>query len=156
MARMTPATRTLDAAGVPYTLHEYVYAPGDGAVGLQAADALGESPACVFKTLMALADDKPVCAIVPSDATVAMKRLATALGARAARMMPPADAERLTGYHIGGISPFGQKRRVPIAIDASAMAQSHIYLNGGRRGLQLRLVPADAVRALAAIVAPLV
>jgi Cys-tRNA(Pro)/Cys-tRNA(Cys) deacylase len=142
----------LAKAGVTFTLHEYDYDPGADRVGLQAAEALGADPASVFKTLMVLADGKPACVILASDREVAMKKLAAALGAKAAAMMPPADAERLTGYKVGGISPFGQKRRVPTVLDEAALTLPEIYLNGGRRGLQVRLAPGDVVVVLGAVV----
>lgn len=153
MARGTPATVMLEAARAAFTLHEYDYDPGADRVGLQAAAALGADPACVFKTLMTLLDGKPLCAIVASDREVAMKRLAAAAGGKSAQMMRPEEAERLTGYRVGGISPFGQKRRVPVVIDRAALDWPEIYLNGGRRGLQVRIGPQDAMRILGASVA---
>ena len=104
---------------------------------------------------MALVDGKPVCAIVPSDREVAMKRLAAAFGGKSAEMMKPADAERMTGYRVGGISPFGQKRRVPTAIEEAALAEDLVFINGGQRGLQLRLDPNEVRRLLEAVAAPL-
>jgi Cys-tRNA(Pro)/Cys-tRNA(Cys) deacylase len=109
----------------------------------------------MLKTLMAEVDGKPVCVVVPSDHEVSMKKLAAAFGGKAANMMRPADAERLTGYHVGGIRPFAQKKRVPVAIDVVALIETSVYLNGGQRGLQIELDPNDAVRALDAIVQPL-
>jgi len=103
---------------------------------------------------MVLADGKPACVIAPSDREVAMKKAAAALGAKSAAMMKPAEAERITGYKVGGISPFGQMRRVAVVMDDSAMGQEAIFLNGGQRGLQVRLAPADAAAALGAKVAP--
>ena len=100
-------------------------------------------------------DGKPVCVVVPSDREVSMKKLAAAFAGKAANMMRPADAERLTGYHVGGISPFAQKKRVPVAIEAAALGERSVYLNGGQRGLQIELDPKDVVRALDAIVAAL-
>ena len=91
MSKSTPATLALAKAGAAFTLHSYVYDPGGERVGLQAAEALGEAPERVLKTLMAKVDGKPVCAILPSDRTVAMKKLAAALGGKAAEMMTPAD-----------------------------------------------------------------
>ena len=104
---------------------------------------------------MAEVDGKPVCAVVPSDCEVSMKKLASAFGGKAAKMMRPADAERLTGYHVGGISPFGQKKRVPVAIEAAALGHASVFLNGGQRGLQVELDPNDAVQAAGAITRPL-
>ena len=150
MAKSTPAVVALQRAGVTFTLHTYEYDPGDQRVGLQAAEALGVSPAEVFKTLMALVDGKPVCAIAPSDQEIHLKRLAAAAVGKAAKMMPPPDAERMTGYRIGGISPFGQKRAVPVFLDETALGFPLIFLNGGQRGLQVRLDPNDIVRVLGA------
>jgi Cys-tRNA(Pro)/Cys-tRNA(Cys) deacylase len=81
-----------------------------------------------------------------------MKKLAAAFGAKAAKMMRPADAERLTGYHVGGISPFGQKKRVPVAIEQTALGHASVFVNGGQRGLQIELDPNDATKAAGAIV----
>lgn len=153
MASATRATKALEAAGIPVTVHAYDYDPGADRVGLQAAEALGEVPERVLKTLMILLDGKPACAIVPSDREVAMKKFAAALGGKSAQMMKPADAERLTGYKVGGISPFGQTKRVPVAFEAAALEHDFVYINGGQRGLQVRLAPGDAVAVLAAVVA---
>lgn len=156
MSKVTRATRALEQAGVAFTVHIYDYDPDAGSVGLQAAEALGEAPQRVLKTLMTLVDGKPACVIVPSDREVSMKKLAAAFGGKSAMMMKPADAERMTGYKVGGISPFGQMRAVRTAIEAGAMAYDTVYMNGGQRGLQVRLAPRDAAAALKAVVAPLV
>ena len=156
MSKTTRATQTLKKLGVSFTLHAYDYDPDADSIGLQAAEALGVAPQRMLKTLMAEVDGKPVCAVVPSDAEVSMKKLAGALGGKAANMMRPADAERLTGYHVGGISPFGQKKRVPVAIEAAALGHATVFLNGGQRGLQVELDPNDAVKALGAIARPLI
>ncbi len=155
MSKATRATGALAAAGTAFTVHSYDYDPNADRIGLQAADALGEAPERVLKTLMVLVDGKPVCAILPSDREVAMKRLAAAIGGKAAAMMKPADAERITGYKVGGISPFGQARRVPTVIEIEALDQPFVYINGGQRGLQIRIDPKDAVRILDARVAPI-
>src|SRR5271169_7072368 len=128
----------LEEGGVAFTLHSYDYDPDAERIGLQAAEALGEPPARVLKTLMALVDGKPVCAIVPSDREVSMKKLAAAFAGKSAQMMKPAEAERATGYKVGGISPFGQMRRPRAAIEEQAMGHDLVYINGGRRGLQVR------------------
>jgi Cys-tRNA(Pro)/Cys-tRNA(Cys) deacylase len=156
MSKTTRATLALTQLGIPFTLHAYDYDPDAESIGLQAAEALGVRPDGVLKTLMAEVDGKPVCVVVPSDKEVSMKKLAAAFGGKAAKMMRPTDAERLTGYHVGGISPFGQKKRVPTAIEETALTQSRVYLNGGQRGLQINLDPNDACKALGAIVAPLI
>lgn len=156
MSKATPATRALAQAGVAFAVHTYDYDPDADRIGLQAAEALGAPPERVLKSLMVLVDGKPACVIVPSDCEVAMKKLAAALGGKHAEMMKPADAERVTGYKVGGISPFGQRRRVPVAIEADALAHDLVFINGGQRGLQVRLAPTDAQRVLDAVVAPVV
>jgi Cys-tRNA(Pro)/Cys-tRNA(Cys) deacylase len=156
MAKTTPATLALGKAGIKFELATYDYDPGADHIGIAAAEALGVPPAIVLKTLMAEVDGKPVCVVVPSDREVSMKKLATAFGGKSANMMKPEAAERLTGYKVGGISPFGQRRKVPTAIEEAALAHGAVFLNGGQRGLQVRLAPADAARALEAKIAPLV
>ncbi|MCP8896639.1 Cys-tRNA(Pro) deacylase [Shinella daejeonensis] len=156
MSRTTRATQALVKAGLSFTVHTYDYDPGADRIGLQAADAIGEDASRVLKTLMAEVDGKPVCIIVPSSREVSMKKLAAAFGGKAAHMMKPADAERITGYHVGGISPFGQKKPVPTAIEEEALGHAAVYINGGQRGLQVRLSPQDAQAALKAIAASLV
>jgi Cys-tRNA(Pro)/Cys-tRNA(Cys) deacylase len=151
MSRTTRATQALEKLGVKFTVRTYAYDPDAESIGLQAAEALGVEPRRVLKTLMAEVDGKPVCVVVPSDSEVSMKKLAAAFGGKAAKMMRPADAERLTGYHVGGISPFGQKKRVPVAIEAAALGHSSVFINGGQRGLQVELDPNDAVKAAGAI-----
>ena len=156
MSKTTRATQVLSQAKIAFTVHVYDYDPGAERIGLQAAEALGEAPQRVLKTLMAEVDGKPVCVIVPSDREVSMKKLAAAFGGKSAHMMKPADAERLTGYHVGGISPFGQKKLVPTAIELAALGEDLVFMNGGQRGLQVRLAPQDAVAVLKANAAPLV
>ena len=153
MSKTTRATKMLDQAGVAFTVHAYDYDPDAESIGLQAAEALGEPPGRVLKTLMARVDGKPVCVIVPSDRELSMKKLAAAFDGKSAEMMKPADAERLSGYKVGGISPFGQMRKVPTAIEVQALAQEQVYINGGQRGLQVRLKPADARDVLKAVAA---
>src|SRR6187549_835540 len=139
MSRTTPATLALRKVGCAFKLHTYVYDSSAESTGLQAAEALGVEPARVLKTLMAEVDGKPVCVVVPADCEVSMKKLAGAFSAKTAKMMRPADAERMTGYHVGGISPFGQKKRVPVAIEEAALSHASVFLNGGQRGLQVEL-----------------
>jgi Cys-tRNA(Pro)/Cys-tRNA(Cys) deacylase len=155
MARGTPATLFLQKAGIAFSLREYDYDPAAPRIGLQAAEALGIDPARVLKTLMARAGRETVCVLVPSDQEANLKRLASAAGAKDAEMLDPAQAERLTGYHVGGISPFGQKRRVRVFVERAALAHPTVIVNGGRRGLQVELAPADLMRALAAHAATL-
>jgi Cys-tRNA(Pro)/Cys-tRNA(Cys) deacylase len=155
MSKTTRATLALKDAGVAFTLHAYDYDPDAGRIGLQAAEALGVAPDAALKTLMAEVDGKPVCVVLPSDREVGMKALARVFAGKSARMMRPADAERLTGYVIGGVSPFGQKRRVPTVFEETALAHPLVFINAGQRGLQVRLAPEDAVAVLHAQVAAL-
>src|SRR3977135_3285218 len=129
MPKATPATQALRKLGIAFKLHTYIYdsTVPSGGIGLQAAEALGVEPGRMLKTLMAEVDGNPVCVVVPSDCEVSMKKLAAALGGKSANMMRPADAERLTGYHVGGISPFGQKKATPTANEAAPLCQPAVY-----------------------------
>ena len=153
MAKSTPATLALQKAGVAFALHEYDYDPNAARIGLQAAEALGIEPARLLKTLMARVDKETVCVLAPSDREVNLKKLASAAGAKSAAMLGAAEAERSTGYHVGGISPFGQKKRVRVFIERASLAFPKVLCNGGRRGLQVELAPADLVRVLGATAA---
>jgi Cys-tRNA(Pro)/Cys-tRNA(Cys) deacylase len=155
MAKGTPATLVLDQAGVAFTLHEYDYDPGAERVGLHAAQALGVDPTRLFKTLMVRAGGATLCVLVPSDRELNLKRLAGVAGSKDAALVAPAEAERATGYRIGGISPFGQKKRARTFLDRSALDFAAVIVNGGRRGLQIELQPGDLVRLLDAEVADL-
>ncbi|MFT4935108.1 MAG: Cys-tRNA(Pro)/Cys-tRNA(Cys) deacylase [Pseudoalteromonas distincta] len=148
MSKATPATQALDRAGVPYALHVYDYAPAPGRIGLQAAARLGVDPGQVFKTLMVLVDGQTLCAVLPSDREASLKQLARAVGGKAAQMMAPAAAERATGYKIGGVSPFGQRRPAPVLVEASALDHAEVFVNGGQRGLQIRLATRDLIAVL--------
>jgi len=148
MAKGTPATLALEKAGVTFTLHEYVYDPNAERIGMQAAEALGIEPARLLKTLMAKAGGAVICVLVPSDREVNLKKLAAAAGSKDAAMLPAAEAERITGYHVGGISPFGQRKRVRVFIEQDALSFAAVLVNGGRRGLQAEVAPADLVRLL--------
>jgi len=156
MSKTTPATLALSKAGFAFELATYAYDPDADRVGLQAAAAMGVEPARVFKTLMAEVDGKPVCVVVPSDEEVNMKKLAAAFGGKTAQMMKPADAERLTGYKVGGISPFGQRKAVPTCVEELVALHDTVYLNGGQRGLQICLKPEDLISALGGKAADLI
>jgi Cys-tRNA(Pro)/Cys-tRNA(Cys) deacylase len=155
MSTRTRATAFLSERGITFSLRSYDYDPAAERIGVQAAESMGIEPRRVLKTLMAEVDGKPVCILVPSDHEVSMKKLAAAFRGKTAKMMRAADAERLTGYHVGGISPFGQKKRVPTAIEQDAMDETRVFVNGGQRGLQIELDPNAARAALDAIVCPL-
>lgn len=142
----TPATVALTAAGIAFTSHAYAHDPGASSYGLEAAAALGLAPAVVFKTLLAMVDGDPAVAIVPVDTTLDLKALAAVRGGRRAEMAQGPIAQRLTGYVIGGISPVGQKRRLPTVIDISAEDLPTMYVSGGQRGFDIGLAPADLQR----------
>jgi Cys-tRNA(Pro)/Cys-tRNA(Cys) deacylase len=150
MAKGTPATLALEKAGVAFDLYEYDYDPGDDGVGWQAAQTLGLDPARVFKTLMLEAGGERLCLVVSSERSVNLRRLAAAIAAKDAALLPPAEAERATGYRIGGISPFGQKKRARTIVDRAALAFPTIFVSGGRRGLEIEVAPGDLVRLLGA------
>jgi Cys-tRNA(Pro)/Cys-tRNA(Cys) deacylase len=146
---MTPAVKALVEAGVPHRLLEYSHDPATRAYGLEAAEALGLDPARVFKTLLvALNGDarRLAVAIVPVTGQLDLKAMAVACGAKKADMADPRVAERATGYIVGGISPLGQKRRWPTVIDTSATGMEHVYVSGGRRGLDIEIGSEDLVR----------
>ena len=156
MSHTTRATQFLKQQSIAFTLASYDYDPDAASIGLAAAAALGAAPTRVLKTLMVLADGKPACAVIPSDAELSMKKMAAALGCKTAAMMKPDEAERITGYHVGGISPFGQKKRVPVILEETALLQTSVYLNGGQRGLQIVMAPDDIIRALSAVAAAII
>jgi Cys-tRNA(Pro)/Cys-tRNA(Cys) deacylase len=150
---VTPAINELDAAGIAYTLHEYERGEELYDFGIEAAAKLGLDPDQVFKTLLVTADGDQAVAIVPVSTKVALKQVARALGAKRAEMCDPAVAERITGYVRGGISPFGQKKRLRTVVDEMATAFDIVYVSGGRRGLDIGISPADLIDVLDATVA---
>ena len=151
---MTPAVEVAREAGVAFEILEYTHDPGAEGYGVEAAEALHLDPALVFKTLVAKLDGRALAVgIVPVGARLDLKALAATLGARKAEMAPPAEAERATGYVVGGISPLGQKRRLATALDASALLHETIYVSAGRRGTEIALAPGDLVRLTGAQVA---
>jgi Cys-tRNA(Pro)/Cys-tRNA(Cys) deacylase len=151
--RGTTATVALERAGIPFTVHTYAHDPRAESYGREASQALGVAADRVFKTLIASVDGDLVAGVVPVDGQLDLKALAAAAGGKRAVMAEVAAAERATGYVAGGISPVGQRKRLPVVIDASAMAHPTVFCSGGRRGLEIELAPADLVRAAAAMVA---
>jgi Cys-tRNA(Pro)/Cys-tRNA(Cys) deacylase len=154
MASGTPATALLTRTGVRHTLHPYPHDPRAESFGEEAAAALGVDPARMFKTLIAAVDGKLVCGVVPVARRLDLKALAGAVGGKRAELADPAAAARATGYVIGGISPIGQKSRLPVVIDASAADWPTVFVSAGRRGLQVELAPADLLAAAGARLAP--
>ena len=151
----TPATALLTKRKVPFTAHPYEVDPRAESYGEAAAAALGVPPGRVFKTLVATVDGRLTVGVVPVTGSLDLKALAAAIGAKRAAMAEPAAAERATGYVTGGISPFGQKTRLPLVVDTSATDWPTVYVSGGRRGLQVEVAPADLIGLTGATVAPI-
>ncbi len=153
MSAATPAIALVRRAGIDHRIHAYVSPERHGkgretrpAYGLEAAEALGVAPERIYKTLVAAVDGRLVLAVVPVAGELDLKRLAEAFGGHRAELAEPPAAERATGYVIGGISPLGSRRPLPVVLDAGASGQSTIFVSAGRRGLQLELAPADLAR----------
>jgi Cys-tRNA(Pro)/Cys-tRNA(Cys) deacylase len=156
----TPATVLLQKAGVTFSVHDFGHDPTDRHYGAAAAAALGVHANQVFKTLLATVDGaatvpgvasaKVAVGIVPVSGQLSLKELAAATGAKRAEMCDPAAAERLTGYVVGGISPFGQRKLLPTVIDESCLAFATIFVSGGRRGFDIEIAPADLISVLQA------
>jgi Cys-tRNA(Pro)/Cys-tRNA(Cys) deacylase len=152
--RGTPALAALAAAGTAHVVYEYeAPEPASGRdrdarphYGLDAAAALGVDPARIFKTLVASVDGRLVVGVVPVSGELDLKALAAAAGGRRAELAEPEAAQRATGSVVGGISPLGHRRPMPVYVDAGAAAFATIFVSGGRRGLQVELAPADLVR----------
>jgi Cys-tRNA(Pro)/Cys-tRNA(Cys) deacylase len=151
----TPATVALTAAGTAFTLHAYDHDPSSPSYGEEAAEALGVSPDRVFKTLVADVDGALTVAVVPVAGQLDLKALAAAVGGKRAAMADPAAAERTTGYVRGGISPLGQRKRLPTVVDASASAHETVCVSAGRRGLEVELSPGDLTSLTSATLAPI-
>ena len=153
--RGTPATALLAKQRIAHTVHTYDHDPRHASYGLEASDALGVPPERVFKTLVAAVDGALTVGVVPVGRQLDLKALAVAVGGKKAVLAEVAAAERATGYVAGGISPLGQRRRLPVVIDTSALELATMFCSAGRRGLEIEIVPADLVRASGATVAPI-
>jgi Cys-tRNA(Pro)/Cys-tRNA(Cys) deacylase len=151
----TTATALLEREGIPHTVHTYAHDPQHESYGSEASEALGVAPERVLKTLIAGVDGTLTVGVVPVSRQLDLKALAAAVGGKKATMADPAAAERATGYVVGGISPLGQRKRLRVVIDSSALEFPTVYCSGGRRGLELELAPADLVRLAHATVAPI-
>ncbi|WP_344563075.1 Cys-tRNA(Pro) deacylase [Streptomyces axinellae] len=150
----TPAIVAAREAGVEYTTRAYEHDPAAPSYGLEAAEALGLAPEQVFKTLVAEVDGALTVAVVPVSASLDLKALASAVGGKRATMADPAAAERTTGYVRGGISPLGQRKKLPTVLDASAREHPTVCVSAGRRGLEIELAPGDLAALTDATVAP--
>ncbi|RUR29551.1 Cys-tRNA(Pro) deacylase [Vreelandella andesensis] len=141
---MTPAINSAKHAGIAFQLHEYEHDAAAHSYGLEAAEKLGVAAKQVFKTLVVTLDGKQLAVgIVPVTSHLELKQIAKAAGAKKAAMAAPEDVERTTGYVLGGVSPLGQKKRLPTYIDDSAQMLSTLYVSAGRRGLEIELSPSD-------------
>ena len=149
----TPATVLLTAQKIPHSLHPYDVSPDAPNYGALVAEALQVAPAEVFKTLVAEVDGALTVAVVPVTGDLDLKALAHAAGGKRAALADRAAAERSSGYVRGGISPLGQRKRLPTVVDDSATGLDRMYVSAGRRGLQVALAPDDLVRLTAAIIA---
>jgi Cys-tRNA(Pro)/Cys-tRNA(Cys) deacylase len=136
--RETPATRAAKGAGINYRVLEYEHDAASESYGLEAAERLGLDPARVFKTLLASVDGELRVCVLPVSAQLDLR----ALGKRAA-MADPRDAERATGYVVGGISPLGQRKRIRTLLDGTAFEHETIFVSAGRRGLEIELAAED-------------
>ena len=152
---MTPATRQLDELGVAYRVVTYEHDPSADSFGEEATTSLGLDPDTVFKTLLAEVDGTLVVACVPVSGMLDLKALARAAGGKRATMADPVVAERTTGYVVGGISPLGQRKRLPTYIDEWCEASEEIHVSGGRRGLEIVIAPAALVGVLDATIVPI-
>jgi Cys-tRNA(Pro)/Cys-tRNA(Cys) deacylase len=151
---MTPAINAARKAGIAFALHEYRHDPRSESYGLEAAEALGLDPARVYKTLVAAPEGKGLwVAIVPVARLLDLKALAAVAGAKRAVMAEAKAAERATGYVVGGISPLGQRQRLPTVVDSSALGHATLFVSAGRRGLEIELAPVDLVRLCSATTA---
>jgi Cys-tRNA(Pro)/Cys-tRNA(Cys) deacylase len=152
----TPAILALRDAGVQFEVHEFEADPAERQFGLAAAIALGVEADRVFKTLIATVDDhEHVVGIVPVSGQLSLRELAAAVHGKRAEMCLPETAQRVTGYVVGGISPFGQKRSLPTVIDETCILFDSIFVSGGRRGLDIEIAADDLISVLAAVTAPI-
>lgn len=148
---MTPAVLALEKAGIEHSVVEYAHEPNAASYGEEAAQAMGLSTEEVFKTLLAvLPDGEHVVAVVPVSSMLNLKALAKAAGAKKATMADPADAERITGYVVGGISPFGQRKRLRTFVDETVTLLDRVHTSGGRRGLEVVVPPSAFAEVLQA------
>jgi Cys-tRNA(Pro)/Cys-tRNA(Cys) deacylase len=153
MAKGTRAIDELRRLGIDFVVHEYEVGEFDSSYGEAVAVGLKVAPERLFKTLVAQVDGRPVVGIVPVSGRLSLKNLARAAGGKRAVMAEAADAQRLTGYMVGGISPIGQTRRLPMVVDAGVHHHATVFVSAGQRGLQLEIAPDDLIMVTEATVA---
>ena len=151
----TPATALLARQGIAHTVHAYQHDPRRAGYGLEASEALSIAPERVFKTLVAAVDGTLTVGVIPVASRLDLKALAAAAGGKKAVLAQPGDAQRATGYVVGGISPLGQRKPLPVLLDSAALQFGTIYCSAGRRGLEIEIAPGDLVTAVRAVVAPI-
>ena len=154
-AGATPAIVALQAAGIAFTTHEYEHDPRAKSFGDEAARALGHDARQVFKTLVISDGSALAVAVVPTSGTLNLKAAAAALGLHRPSMADPADVRRVTGYVLGGVSPIGQRKMLPTALDESALGFATVFCSAGRRGWEIEIAPHDLIAVTSAVVAPL-
>ncbi|MEE2730666.1 MAG: Cys-tRNA(Pro) deacylase [Pseudomonadota bacterium] len=153
---MTPAILLARKTKIVHRVHEYVHDPASESYGLEAAEKLGVEPKRVFKTLVVSLEGKNLAvAVIPVSALLSMKAVAKAAGAKKAVMANPMDVERSTGYVLGGVSPLGQKKRLPTLVDTSLQEHATVYVSAGRRGLEIELSPQDLIKLTQGVLADL-
>jgi Cys-tRNA(Pro)/Cys-tRNA(Cys) deacylase len=154
MKGATPAMVMLERSGIEFAVHAFDHDLVDAeelGYGRAAAHALGVDESRVFKTLLAQSEKSAVVAIVPVSSQLSLKALALVLGVKRCEMVPANDAQRMTGYVVGGISPFGQKKKLLTVVDESAIDLSTMFVSGGRRGLDIEVAPTELIRVLDAL-----
>lgn len=153
---MTPAIVLLNRMGVVHEVLSYRHDPGVDSYGREAVELLGLDARAVFKTLVVDVEGVGLCcAVVPVQGMLDLKAMADAVGGRKARLAEQAEAERATGYLVGGISPIAQKKRLRLVLDASATSMDKIYVSAGRRGLEVAIAPTDLLRVASGTTSPI-
>jgi Cys-tRNA(Pro)/Cys-tRNA(Cys) deacylase len=155
----TPALAALTRAGVPHEVVKFDHDPREHSFGSEAVHALTSafsgdiSPEQIYKTLVIAVPDGLAVAIVQASARLSLKAAAAALGATKATMAEPAVAERSTGYVLGAVSPFGQRKPLPTVVDSRALAAERVFCSAGRRGWDVAVAPRDLIRMTGAVTA---